>query len=145
MKVVSRGGTKFEMGPREKHELVLHLEPGEQFEPELARKAMAEGDDQILLTTYLDGEVSGGMTYQLTFEDGQDEKPDPEEEKPKKPRDGRIVIPRRPTIEEILRILRGQVGRRTSSPIRTIRLELDFDDDDDELYDDFDDDLDIDD
>ncbi len=145
MKVVSRGGTKFEMGPREKHELVLHLEPGEQFEPELARKAMAEGDDEILLTTYLDGEISGGMTYQLTFEDGQDEKPDPEDDKPEKPRDGRIVIPRRPTIEEILRILRGQVGRRTSSPIRTIRLELDFDDDDDGYYDEFDDDLDMDD
>ncbi len=126
MKIASRGGTKFEMGPRETHKVLLQIEPGDQFEPEHARKAIAEGDDKIHVTTLLDGEISGGMTYQLSFDKGEVDEPDREEDKPR----GRpVIVSRRPTIEEILRILQGQVSRRGTSPIRTIRLELDFDDD----------------
>lgn len=119
MKIASRGGTKFEMGPRETRKVVLQIEPGEQFEPELARKAIYAGDDKIHVTTLLDGEISGGMTYQLSFDQGEEDKP----------KDRPVIVSRLPTIEEILRILRGQISRRGTSPIRTIRLELDFDDD----------------
>ncbi len=129
--VKSAGGRKFEMGPRDRRELVLAIEPGEEFDPEMARKAMAEGDDEIVVTTMLDGEVSGGMTYKLTF-DKQDER----EDKPKDP----PILTRRPTIEEILKILRQRQVKfpRTSGRIRTIRLEFDMDDDgfDDDAFDD---------
>ncbi len=126
MKIVSRGGSKFEMGPRETHKLALQIEPGEQFEPELARKAISVGDDKINVLTFLDEEISGGMTYRLSFDAGKEKEVDREEDKPK---DRPVVISRRPTIEEILRILGGHISRPGSSPIRRIRLEFDFDDD----------------
>lgn len=130
--VVSAGGRKFEMGPRDKREVVLSIEPGRDFDPDTARKAIAKGDDQIVVTTLLDGEVSGGMTYKLSFDkDERDDKPDPD--KPinwptDRPRDW-PVITRRPTIEEILRILRGSGSLPSGGgTVRTIRLEFDLDD-----------------
>ena len=66
-------------------------------------------------------EIIAGI-LESAFDAEKEEKPDREEEKPE---DRPILITRRPTIEEILRILRGEIGR---SPIRTIRLEFDLDD-----------------
>lgn len=132
LKVLSAGGRKFELGPRDKREVVLSIEPGQEFDPDVARKAIAKGDDQIVVTTLLDGEVSGGMTYKLSFDkDDRDDKPDPD-----KPIDRPIdwprdwpVITRRPTIEEILRILRGSVSLPLGGgTIRTVRLEFDLED-----------------
>ena len=57
------------------------------------------------------------MTYALSFDAGRDDAP-PKDDPP---------VNRRPTIEEILRILRNGgpiLGRRT---IRTIRMEFDLD------------------
>ncbi|WP_272003026.1 hypothetical protein [Roseovarius sp. ZX-A-9] len=140
LNVVSAGGRKFEMGPREKREVVLSIEPGRDFDPDMVRKAIAKGDDRIEVRTILDGEVSGGMTYQLSFEkdekDEREDKPDPRD--PKEPRDpdwpirrtqDYPVITRRPTIEEILRILRGTADLSASGGrVKTVRLEFDLDD-----------------
>ncbi len=130
MHVVSEGGAKFEMGPRDRREVVLSIEPGQDFSREQAKRAIAEGDHEIKVLTYLDDELSGGMTYPLSFDaqEGEDRR---EEEEDQPTRDE----PRRPlTIEEILRILRGRLPI-VSRPIldrriRTVRLELDMFDDD---------------
>ncbi len=133
LKVVSAGGRKFELGPRDKREVVLSIEPGRDFDPEMARKAIAKGDGEIVVRTMLDGELSGGMTYKLSFEkDERDDRPgDPDkpyEPPTDRPRDW-PVITRRPTIEEILRILRGSVSLPSGGgTVRTIRLEFDLDD-----------------
>ncbi len=131
LNIVSAGGRKFELGPREKREVILSIEPGRDFEPDQARKAIARGDDQIVLTTYLNGEVSGGMTYKLTFEkDDGDTRPNPIDPPKDRPLDWPPRIGR-PTIGEILRILGGSVSLPTtgagSPTIRTVRLEFDLD------------------
>ncbi|UVC19420.1 hypothetical protein [Mesorhizobium onobrychidis] len=123
LKVVSNGAQKFEMGPRDKREVVLSIEPGGEFDLETARQAIAKGDDQITVTTLLDGEVSGGMTYKLTLDmEDEDERPDPDKQKDPP------ILTRRPTIEEILRILRGTASPLGGGRIRTVRLEFDLDD-----------------
>lgn len=125
LNVASTGGRKFELGPRERREVVLSIEPGKEFDIETARKAISRGDDQIVLRTLLDGEISGGMTYLLSLsKDGRDDdQPDPD--RPDIPRG----IPRRPTIEEILRILRGtETPDALGGTIRRVRLEFDLDD-----------------
>ena len=131
MHVVSEGGAKFELGPRDRRKVVLNIEPGEEFSPDIAKRAIAQGDHEIKVLTYLDGEVSGGMTYPLSFDAHDGERKDPREEEEDPPKDE----PRRPlTIEEILRILRGRqpiVSRPIlDRRIRTVRLELDLFDDD---------------
>lgn len=121
MKIVSEGGAKFEIGPRERRKVILQIEPGEEIRPEIAKRAMAEGDAEIVVRTLMDGELIGGMSYPLSFEAETGDKP--REDEPIKPRDDddRPVIVRRPTIEEILRILRERQARR-------IIIELDDDD-----------------
>jgi zinc metalloprotease ZmpB len=124
--VVSEGGPKFEIGPRDRREVVLRLEPGKEFTTDQAKRAIAEGDHQIKLLTFLDGELSGGMAYTLSFENAEDDRKPPKGEKPK------ADIPRPFTIEEILRILRGQPvgsGPISDRRIKTVRLELDLSDD----------------
>ena len=106
LRVVSEGGTKFEIGQRERRKVLLQIEPGEELKPETVKRAMREGDAEIVVRTLLDGELSGGMSYPLSFDAGGDD------DEPQKPgRDDPIVV-RRPTIEEILRILRERRPRR---------------------------------
>lgn len=109
MRVVSEGGGKFEIGPRERRKIVLQIDPGEELKPEYVKRAMEQGDAEIVMRTFLDGELTGGMSYPLSF-DADGDKPD----KPQEPddRDDHPIIVRRPTIEEILRILRGRRARR---------------------------------
>jgi zinc metalloprotease ZmpB len=124
MRVVSEGGSKFELGPRNRREVILDLEPGEDFPPDEAKRAIAEGDHLINVRYFIDGELSGGMTYMLSF-DVEEEQKLPEE-KPK------VETARALTIEEILKILRGQGTVATSAidrRIKTIRFELDLSDD----------------
>jgi hypothetical protein len=130
MRVVSAGGRKFELGPRDRREVVFSIEPGEKFSPEMVERAIAEGEHEIKILTYLEDELSGGMTYQLSFDADDREGRYPREDE--KPEDE----PRRPlTIEEILKILAGRlpITRRPvlERRIRTVRLELDLSDDSD--------------
>ncbi|MEZ5716234.1 MAG: hypothetical protein R3D85_14415 [Paracoccaceae bacterium] len=123
MNVVSAGGRKFELGPRDRREVVLSIEPGKEIDPDLARRAIEKGDDQIVVRTLLDGELSGGMTYKLSFQQ-DDEKPlDPDKpfEPVRPPRDWPIIT-RRPTIEEILKILGGGLGSRAAAAARCAPL-----------------------
>jgi hypothetical protein len=125
MHVVSEGGVKFEMGPRDRRKVILNIEPGKEFSLDIAKRAIAQGDHEIKLLTYLDDELSGGMTYPLSF-DAREGKDPFEEEKPP-PKDE----PHRPlTIEEILKILKGRLpiisGPIIDRRIRTVRLELDM-------------------
>ena len=132
--VVSEGGRKFELGPRDRRQVVLSLRPGEDFAPDLAKRAMAAGDHVFEVRTYLDDELSGGMSYPLSFEPTGGDRPRPDRPEPRDRQPGRP-----PTIEEILRILRERlpflnapatmaekVGERR---IRSVRLEFDLEDD----------------
>lgn len=120
--VRSEGGAKFEIGPRERRKVVLEIEPGEDLKPETVKRAIAAGDSEILLTTFLDGELTGGMSYPLSFDadDGGREPREPDPDPDKDDRPGGPVIVRRPTIEEILRILRQR---------KASRMIIEFDDD----------------
>ena len=75
LKLISQGGAKFELGPRDQREIILRMEPGEQFSEEQAKNAIEKGDNEIHIHAYLDQELVGGMTYPITFdiakEDGQ--------------------------------------------------------------------------
>jgi len=128
MRVVSEGGCKFEMGPRDRREVVLAIEPGEEFSPETAKRAIAEGDHEVKVLTYLDDELSGGMTYPLSFDvqEGGGERLREEETVAHSQAEGRL-----PPSEEILKILEGRLpvvsGPNGRSRIRTVRLELDLD------------------
>jgi zinc metalloprotease ZmpB len=104
MRVLSAGGQKFELGQRERREIVFSLEPGEDFTPDMAHRAIAEGDNEIRISTYLNDDLSGGMSYLLSFESGNEDKP-PEEDKPEE--EPPIDRPTRPlTLEEVILILR---------------------------------------
>ena len=125
LSVVSAGSNKFELGPRERREVMLAISEGQELDNESVRRAIAAGEATIEIRTYLNDNLSGGMSYPLSFEAGDDAEP---------ARDGKKPIERLPerlsTIEEILRILRGQIPfeRRSSFDrrIRTIRLEFDM-------------------
>jgi len=108
IRVISEGGTKFEIGPLERRKILLQIEPGDELKPELVKRAMQQGDAEIVTRTFLDGELSGGMSYPLSLDAGDD---DDEPQRPTVDKDDPIVV-RRPTIEEILRILRERQPRR---------------------------------
>jgi hypothetical protein len=113
------------MAPRDRREVVLAIDPGEEFSAEMAKRAIAEGDHEIKFLTYLDDELSGGMTYPLSFDAQEDERPREDREAP--PGEPRRLV----TIEEILKILQDRLpvasGQTSGSRIRTVRLELDLD------------------
>lgn len=143
----SAGGAKFELGPREKRKVMLVLTRGKDFDADLLRQSIDRKDDEIQIRTLLDGELSGGMTYKLDFRMDKDDdpgEPDDDDDPPKDgPKDGPPNGPkdwppkypdlpvrtRRPTMEEILRILRGEETGGSGRGIRTMRLEIDFDGD----------------
>lgn len=146
---VREGGMKFELGPRDRREIMLAIDPGEDFEAEVAKKAIARGDSEIALRTYIDDVLVGGMSYRLSFDAGRGGKPPRDPDRPREPdkprddeprddnprdddepREDRPVIARRPTIEEILRILRRGGPILGGRPIRTMRLEFDLGDED---------------
>ena len=104
------------------------IEPGEDFSLDMARRAIATGDHEIEVLTFLNDELSGGMTYPLSFEAQEIE--DPKEEDPPKDKPCRPL-----TIEEIMKILCGCRRSPTSKPItdnriRAIRKVFDMFDDD---------------
>ena len=111
MKVVSEGGGKFEIGARNKRRIVLTIEPGKEFTPRAARRAIAEGDHVIRVVSLLDGEPVGGMDYPLSFD------AHPEPGYPHRDEEGRgePCIPCS-TIEEIIRMLRKRCKEAKSRP-----------------------------
>ncbi|GJM30580.1 MAG: hypothetical protein DHS20C17_32150 [Cyclobacteriaceae bacterium] len=68
LNVVSRGGSIFELGPREKRKVILSIDPGRPFRKDIVKRAISRGDNEIIIETYLNGELSGGMTYPLSFD-----------------------------------------------------------------------------
>lgn len=140
----SAGGAKFELGPRESRKVMLVLTRGKDFDADLLRQSIDRKDDEIRISTLLDGELSGGMTYKLDFRMARDDDPgEPDDDDDDPPKDGppngpqdwppklpdRPVRTRRPTMEEILKILRGEEIDGGTRGIRTMRLEIDFDGD----------------
>lgn len=139
LSVVS-GGSAFELGPREKRKLTLALRPGKEFETDLLKRSIDRGDNQIQIQTLVNGEVTGGMSYRLTFLkadfDGEDELVEAEEAPvddmgdATPPASGRPARDRKPTMDEIVKLLRGEESGGTAARgVRTLRLEIDFDDD----------------
>jgi hypothetical protein len=83
---------------------VFSLEPGEDFTPDMAHRAIAEGDNEIRISTYLNDDPTGGMSYLLSFDTGTEDKPPEEDPRDEQPPTSR---PTRPlTLEEVIRILR---------------------------------------
>jgi hypothetical protein len=138
--IKSAGGGKFELGPREQRKVLFVLTPGKEFDAELLKRSISRQDDEIQIRTLIDGELSGGMSYKLDFKTGKHDddpgEPDDDDDDPPKdgPKDwppklpGNPIRTRRPTMEEILKILRGEQTDGGSRGIRTMRLEIDFDD-----------------
>ena len=130
MRVVSEGGAKFELGPRDRRRVVLSIQSGDEFSTEVANHAIDMGDHEIKVLTYLDDELFGGMTYPMSFDAELDngENPDEPSERRKEEMTGPL------TIEEIVEIFRDQLprvsGRVFDRRIRTIRFELELGDDD---------------
>ncbi len=130
VRVVSEGGTKFEMGPRDRRLVVLSIEPGEEFSPKVAKRAIERDDHEIRVLSYLDDEISGGMTYPMSFDAqvGNGEHPDNPKDQSKDEASCSL------TVEEVLKILSGRQpissGQIFDRRIRTIRLEFDLVDDD---------------
>ncbi len=139
VRVISEGGQKFEMEGRGRRKIAFQMEPGKEFSDDIVRRAIAEGDHEIRIETYLDGEISGGMTYPLSFDAGKEEDPDCKEDPDRggggKP--GRVIKPGN-TISDILKVLGSQGGSTVSNvqtgvplaerKINKIRLEFDLDD-----------------
>ncbi len=150
--IKSPGGGKFELGPREQRKVLLMLQPGRDLAPDTLQRSITRGDDEIQIRTLVNGEVTGGMTYKLAFglpkhaddpgdpDDGPHDDPDDDPDGPPDdgPSDGpkdwppkwpdRPVRTRKPTMEEILKILRGDDGESGVRGVKTMRLEIDFDD-----------------
>jgi hypothetical protein len=138
--IKSAGAGKFELGPREARKVLFVLTRGKEFDADLLKRSITKGDDEIQIRSLIDGEVSGGMSYKLTFtkdqrEDDDPGEPDDDDEPPKDgPQDWPPKLPdrpirtRKPTMEEILRILRGDNGEAGVRGVKTMRLEIDFDD-----------------
>jgi hypothetical protein len=137
LRVVSAGGGKFQLGPHERREVVLSIAPGQDFAPDVAKRAIAEGDHEIKFTTYIDNELMGGMAYPLSFDarDDGDSSGGKHKDPQKQPKSPETINqpPRAVTIEQILQILGGGQGLAANliadRRIRTIRLELDLSDD----------------
>ncbi|MFC9918695.1 hypothetical protein [Agromyces binzhouensis] len=141
--VRSDGGAKFELGPRERREVVLAVEPGERLVPGHVKRAIAKGDDEIVVRTYVDDDLVGGMTYRLSFEADRDGRPHrkPYDSDDESAGDGADVASAvravdaataaRPTIEEILDLLREDGRTVGNRRIRTVRMEFDLEQDED--------------
>lgn len=125
----SEGGGKFELGPRDRHEVLLAMDAGEEFDADVAKRAIAKGDNEIVVRTYLDDELVGGMTYRLAFE-AEREGTGRDDPKERESEDDGPAVPGRATIEEILRIMRKLGPASGKGRIRTVRLEFDLDEDD---------------
>ncbi len=135
MRVASAGGHRFQLAPRERREVLLNIEAGQDFSTDVVRRAIDQHDHEIRVLTYLDGELSGGMTYPFSWDATGDDRPhDPQPEQPQdRPQQVSQSAASPPvTIEQILRILRGDQtpsGAALERRIRTIRLEFDLADD----------------
>jgi hypothetical protein len=130
--LIAKGATRrFGLGSGAEREVTLVLEPGEDVSPEDIKQALARGDNRIELRTFLDGELSGGMTYPLTFQADSGTTPGASgvvDESADRPREVRAID----TLPELITKEVALLDRRR---IRTIRLEIDFIDsatDDDE-------------
>ena len=107
MHVRSAGGSMFELGPRERREIVLEIEPGGDLTPGQVEQAIASGDGEIVLSTLLDGELSGGMTYPLSMDVERDDPPAPLPSHDEEVADDSMII-EHPTLEQIRHIIEGR-------------------------------------
>lgn len=107
---------KFELPGRGEREVLLTLEPGEPVSPEVMKRYVSRGDNRIELRTYLDDELSGGMSYQLSYRAQSDD--------PKEPREKQLS-----SLEELPAYIAEQVPGVADKKIRLVRLEIEFEDD----------------
>ena len=150
---------RFELGPQSEREVVLELDPGDEISAAAFKRAMAGGDVDIELRTFLDDELTGGMTYRLSYPTRQ-ERPT----RPKRPAgrhgngkgngNGNGIASASTsategsglTIDDLPGIINDRVADVGNRRMRTIRIEIDFDEpaDGDAEVDDRDDDTDLD-
>ena len=140
MKIASAGREKFELPAGGSRQIILNIVPGREFSPDVAKRAIANGDGVINIRTYLDKELSGGMSYPLTFDrggqgltdetldrGGQGLTDDGEELRPE-PIERPATRAASTSIEQILNLLGGRnaEGER-SRRVKTVRIEFDLD------------------
>ncbi|QHQ34232.1 hypothetical protein [Algicella marina] len=128
MRVVSEGGPKFRLEEGARNKVYFQMEPGKDFSDDLVRRAIKEGDAEIRIEVWLDGELSGGMSYPLSFDAGDDGKDPDGGRDPIKP------VLTGNTIRDILGVLRGGTALpggtiSEAGGVRRLRIEFDLDDD----------------
>jgi len=123
MRASSPGGVAFELPAHGARKVVLNIVAGREFTPEIARQAIARGDGTILVRTFLDKELSGGMSYPLMFDRGIGL--DEENEIGTEPEPERLPAP---SIDQILS-LAGEGARNGDKRrrVKTVRIEFDLD------------------
>jgi hypothetical protein len=138
MHIVSEGRDVFEIGPRDKREVVFKLEPGKEFRPEDIKRAIARDEATIEIEVTLDDELSGGMSYPISFDAEEDDGGKGKEDDPKQ-QSPRLSVPRIRTIADLLRLLQEQASGAPKqisaddlrgAKIRRISFDLDDEDDD---------------
>ena len=119
MKINSPGGAAFELGPRASRKVILNIVQGQEFSAEVAKRAITMGDGTFNVRAFVDGELSGGMSYALSFGGPGQEMTDVEPE------------PERPSavsIEQILNLIGVKEKGETKRRVKTVRIEFDLDD-----------------
>ena len=131
MRIASPGGGGFELAERGSRQVVFTMAGGQEFSADVAKRAIAEGDGMIHIRTYLDKELSGGMSYPLSFGNaigatdeggGDGEVGKPVEADEPQPRAATT------SIEQILSVLGREIGGgEKPRRVKNVRIEFDLD------------------
>jgi zinc metalloprotease ZmpB len=115
---------RFKLGPREKREIVLAMEPGRDFDAAEVRRTMGRIAPEIAVRVYVDDELLGGMSYPIDLRQRQVQLPVQPTVRPGLP----PATGGRATVDEVLDLLRSEPTWLGARGVRTVRLEFDLDD-----------------
>lgn len=123
--LVAEGAMRsFELSPRGERQVSLVLEVGDEISDDVFKRAIARGDNRIELRTYLEGELSGGMTYLLSY-DAQDPNGDsPAQVEREVGSNGAATSEL--SLADLPNLLSQQSAGLDGRRIRTIRIEIDL-------------------
>jgi zinc metalloprotease ZmpB len=124
---------RYELGPKAEHKVTIVLEAGQSIPAHEFKKAVANGDNRIEVRTYLNSELSGGMTYLLVYQPGNDLNDEAVDSM-----GPGVVLDRTnsseldvgsdsaATLDDLPQIITQRTGALADKRIRTIRMEIEF-------------------